>query len=370
MTDLQKLEDLYTKNVKIDDEIQSYYRGLLRYLEHDLLVPEMKRANKDFANLYQTNYYGGSYFDGLKVGSSSQEFDLGILFQLPKDRCQIVKLGQDPTKKNFAGLLVSAKPWLPGNESEKEIMFKEDGDSFLSPEKMFGLLQRSVDRALTNIGGQFYYKGQQFKISRSVSAPVTLNAISVSSIPGSSQEITMEVDFVPAFQFDDIKILPAELKERIVKMSHNTVGAKNFMAFALPILDKKKFQLDFHDLERKILYNRGCAKKVIMLLKYMRDVKGGPMAKLWSHLIKTSMMHKVLEQPRDYWRDENLPNCFIDSIQNLADGLKCGRIADVFFPEVNLLDRIKSPDVLEDVKRFLERKLDAYKQTGDILTFV
>ena len=107
-----------------------------------------------------------------------------------------------------------------------------------------------------------------------------------------------------------------------------------------------------------------------MLLKYMRDEKGGPMAKLWSHLIKTSLMHKVLEQPRDYWRDENLPKCFIDSIQNLLDGLKCGRIPDVFFPEVNLLDRIKSPDVLDDVKRFLERKLEAYKQTGDILTFV
>ena len=50
--------------------------------------------------------------------------------------------------------------------------------------------------------------------------------------------------------------------------------------------DKEKFQLDFHDLEREILYNRGCVKKVIKLIKYLRDQRGGPMLKLWSHLIK------------------------------------------------------------------------------------
>ena len=58
------------------------------------------------------------------------------------------------------------------------------------------------------------------------------------------------------------------------------------MAISLHRADKEKFELDFHDLERKILYNRGCVKKVIKLLKYMRDEKGGPMAKLWSHLLK------------------------------------------------------------------------------------
>ena len=58
------------------------------------------------------------------------------------------------------------------------------------------------------------------------------------------------------------------------------------MAISLHRADKKKFELDFHDLEREILYHRGCVKKVIKLIKYLRDQKGGPMLKLWSHLIK------------------------------------------------------------------------------------
>ena len=52
------------------------------------------------------------------------------------------------------------------------------------------------------------------------------------------------------------------------------------------LYDKEKFELDFLDLERKILMNRGCVKKMIMLIKYLRDIPMGAMKKIWSHLIK------------------------------------------------------------------------------------
>ena len=98
-------------------------------------------------------------------------------------------------------------------------------------------------------------------------------------------------------------------------------------------------------------------------------------------------MHRVMEQPRDYWRNENLPNCFIDSLENLLIGLKSRKITDIFFPEVliktnfivhlqshiffqvNLLHRIKNPQVIDDVVGYIERKLRAYYQTRNILIF-
>ena len=58
------------------------------------------------------------------------------------------------------------------------------------------------------------------------------------------------------------------------------------MAIALHKADQEMFEIDFHDLERRILYKKGCAKKVVKLLKYMRDAKGGSFFKLWSHLLK------------------------------------------------------------------------------------
>ena len=83
--------------------------------------------------------------------------------------------------------------------------------------------------------------------------------------------------------------LPVEIKSRVIEIANDynvSEETRNFMAISLHRADKEKFELDFHDLERKILYNRGCVKKVIKLLKYMRDEKGGPLAKLWSHLLK------------------------------------------------------------------------------------
>ena len=128
------------------------------------------------------------------------------------------------------------------------------------------------------------------------------------------------------------------------------------MAISLHRADQKMFELDFHDIERQILYNLGCVKKVIKLIKYMRDEKGGNMAKLWSHLLKvrmddlendliyefklkTTVMHQVMETKNygDYWKNDNLPDCFIDSVQRLLDGLKSGNISDIFFPEVDKL---------------------------------
>ena len=51
---------------------------------------------------------------------------------------------------------------------------------------------------------------------------------------------------------------------------------------------------------------------------------------------KTTVMHQVMENKRieDYWRNDNLPTCFVDAVQRLLDGLKRGNITDIFFPEV------------------------------------
>ena len=164
----------------------------------------------------------------------------------------------------------------------------------------------------------------------------------------------------------DFSSLPPEVCGRVSRMSDRynvTQETRSFMAISLHRADQRQFELDFHDLERRILYDRGCVKKVIKLLKYMRDEKGGPLAKLWSHLLKvpkfscisfrtnsaftyepscqTSVMHMVVAEPKDYWANDNLPICFIDSLKNLLDGLRRGEIADVFFPQVNIyLDRV------------------------------
>ena len=62
---------------------------------------------------------------------------------------------------------------------------------------------------------------------------------------------------------------------------------------SLAKVDPQKFELDFHDIERSVLDNQPGAKKVIRLLKHLRDVKGGYFFKLWSHLLKTVVMNEM-----------------------------------------------------------------------------
>ena len=103
------------------------------------------------------------------------------------------------------------------------------------------------------------------------------------------QNMAFEVDLVPSLKLG-MSALPRNFQLPNNVFNHlryrGGIGESCFMAISLHKADHEKFELDFHDLERAILFDRGCVKKVIKLMKYLRDIKGGPMAKLWSHLLK------------------------------------------------------------------------------------
>lgn len=44
----------------------------------------MKKNNTLFTSLYETIFYGGSFYDGVRVGHP-EEFDLDLLLTLPKN---------------------------------------------------------------------------------------------------------------------------------------------------------------------------------------------------------------------------------------------------------------------------------------------
>ena len=67
---------------------------------------------------------------------------------------------------------------------------------------------------------------------------------------------------------------------------------QEFAAISLHRADQEKFEIDFHEKEREILYDRGCVKKTVKLIKYLRDKKGGPFSKLWSHLLKVTIFNE------------------------------------------------------------------------------
>ena len=276
---IHQLESLYNAVVRVDREEEGRYRDILHFVVDTVLL-NARQFSPEFAQLYRKIYYGGSFFDGLKVGSTSQEFDLNIVFSWRSQDLEISQLGTDKSKQNFcylkdtrrgqsvAGNSIVNKPW-------------PFGDPTISPLKMFQVLQSSVDRALTKMGNEVIYRGQIYRATTQVNAPLTLKVV--------GQNMAFEVDLVPSLKLG-MSALPRDFQlpnNVFNNLSYKGgIGESCFMAISLHKADREKFELDFHDLERAILFDRGCVKKVIKLMKYLRDIKGGPMAKLWSHLLK------------------------------------------------------------------------------------
>ena len=89
-------------------------------------------------------------------------------------------------------------------------------------------------------------------------------------------------------------------------------------------------------------------------------------------------MHHVLETPSEYWNNANLEKCFVDPLRRLLLGLQKNSITDVFFPsvtstdlsssfQVNMLDRIKVPQVKRQIGAWLEGVINKYDRTGQVM---
>ena len=290
MSQANQLEALYTRKVKVDELDQRRYRSLLDFLVEDV-VSKMRESSTTFRALFSKIYYGGSFFDGLKVGSTDQEFDLNIIFKWREDHLEVVRLGEDSNRRNFCFLKVT-KPQLSKAE-EKIVDTDQYGQSpvvYLSPVKMFNLIKSCIDRVLSMEGNTFSYNGNLYRVTRHEFAPVTLKVVSLDQI---EDPVRFEVDLVPSLQFG-LSVLDGnvQLQNQVTSLCNRyqvPAHKQNCMAISLHRADHVKFELDFHDIERRILYDRGCVKKVIKLVKYLRDNKGGTVSKLWSHLLKVSL---------------------------------------------------------------------------------
>ena len=80
---------------------------------------------------------------------------------------------------------------------------------------------------------------------------------------------------------------------------------------------------------------------VVRLIKYLRNVRKGPLEKLTSHMIKSIVMEKIMMVEDEYWN--NLETSFVECTQLLIQRVKKRKIFDIIFPTFNILkNKIKS----------------------------
>lgn len=87
------LQEINKKCVSLDDrEIERTNKILHEILKK--IIAEMSK-DKFFKVLYMEFFFGGSYYDGIKVGQP-EEFDLDLLFKLPVSTMPVLSMSNKP----------------------------------------------------------------------------------------------------------------------------------------------------------------------------------------------------------------------------------------------------------------------------------
>uniref|UniRef100_V5I708 Mab-21-like nucleotidyltransferase domain-containing protein n=1 Tax=Anoplophora glabripennis TaxID=217634 RepID=V5I708_ANOGL len=66
----------------------------------EILIQKMKNTDTRFNQLYQKLFFGGSYYDGLKVGTPD-EYDIDLLLQFPSTHGIEIRTGKVPGYVNL-----------------------------------------------------------------------------------------------------------------------------------------------------------------------------------------------------------------------------------------------------------------------------
>lgn len=77
------LQEVNSKCVALDNEEVARNNVILKQILPQI-VDQMIQKDDMFKKLYSTIFYGGSFYDGIRVGSAV-EFDLDLLLLLPKN---------------------------------------------------------------------------------------------------------------------------------------------------------------------------------------------------------------------------------------------------------------------------------------------
>ena len=167
---------------------------------------------------------------------------------------------------------------------------------------------------------------------------------------------------VPALRVSNAK-LPEDLRNNVQYVQGRAgmlvfpgYPLDHFLAIAMPNVNKDKLEVDFPMVSREIFKDRPSARMAVRLMKQERNEKGGSMGKVWSHAIKVAAIHQVLENPeKGHWHEARLELRFGELRAALQGYLETGVMTDPYFPEINMMDRIKNPKVKQEVATYLGR---------------
>ncbi|GFQ92040.1 cyclic GMP-AMP synthase [Trichonephila clavata] len=290
-----------------------------------------------FKDLFQSYYYTGSYFEGLRV-SEATEFDVNAVFSIPSDLEYWVNELDAP----LSYATIKLKQPLTFNDKKRSLF---DDENYLVGNRL-----RSWFRSLVE-SFMFYteltYPGLlQVKISHSGPA-CTLKVL--------YNMVWISIDLVPVFSLD-----ARHLQKYTLKNTINVSKESLLNCFLVPKPLKmelsslltsdsveRAWRIHFPETEKEILKDKHALKPIIKLMKDLRDKEMWPVP---SYFIKVIAFWLVKENPHQhFWRDARLGLLFLKFLEAMEKHLEAKYLGHILYPKFNLFHSL-SPRTLKNMQ--------------------
>nr|CAH7745263.1 unnamed protein product [Callosobruchus chinensis] len=302
----------------------------------------MKKINPLFKTMFERTFYGGSYYDGVKVGNPI-EYDLDLVLNLPVLIKPVVQVGDQP---GFVQVHITEFDKLLNQPDQyrKYEKLKDlfDDKMFLSTEKNLRWMEKIVNLALNDLrkDGALIFnvklpnKNLVLKASIAKSHPAfTLKLIS------EDRNIKLDIDLVPCFQFNNDQWPRGKYRP-------NPYPDKRDKFVVVP--KKPKFEcqninrywrLSFQEQERELItgHRNNTLKPALRLLKKLRDKHNHVIV---SYHIKTVFLWQVSEIEPEKWR-QPLSVIFMMMLKKYAEMVKNKCIPYYWNKNFNMIGHIK-----------------------------
>ena len=360
------LKDIYYKHISVLNPEKALKVKLVEFLAREM-IPLMRKKDTLFDAMYNGYYHQSSYINGSRI-NNRYEYDLILSMKLPLKGDPNVDFNDDRCDPGYATCSIRGdiKDALASNASDlaqamKDVLLLKSTDGWkVGPGRTRQWIY-SIALKLTN--------DQEFKkmLSQQGIKSIRVKGLKTSGLATTLEidldnEAIIDVDIVPTFEFKCQQILHLSTVGKLLKPYWASNLPKDYQDFGgiakydtfciydanIPkpkqIMNKSQWRLDLIEMEKRILYENGCAKMVVELLECFRD-SNSEIQFLSNYILKTVVMLIIKEHPTYRWEEKYLAAYFLLGLQTLLVKLEEKKLSFHFHPGSNIIGYISSSSI-------------------------
>nr|XP_022908812.1 cyclic GMP-AMP synthase-like isoform X1 [Onthophagus taurus] len=313
------------------------------------IIDKMKETNPLFSNLYRELFYGGSYYDGLKI-SKPEEYDLDLLMSIPKytkpelspsDLHGFVKLKLTELEK------FKQQPEYKSYYTDLPKLL--DDENYLDTDRV----KKWMHSVITKTMNKYEKRGDQYKFICETSQfeNTTFYIKVVTGGPAftlqiNNEDMKMDVDLVPCFVFDNNWPIHCNIKPNSTSSPTYFIVPKKPYNNPNDGLIGRCWRMSFQIQERELIRNKQSLKPALKLLKKLRDQLNH--VYMSSYFLKTIFLLEIGNNKRDstFWTS-HVSTTFMEMLKVYHSYLTQKRIPYYWDETYNMIGHIK-PIIIEN----------------------